>query len=111
MVPELLINYIGLDPSAMYLRIYLNNNLVFNRELSYLIETNSQADGDSKLRINIYKLLKLGKSMTAFKFKIILSYIGKEPFLKKSFIIYLEPNLSIKWRLKYKNFNGDEILS
>lgn len=97
MVPELLINYIGLDPSAMYLRIYLNNNLVFNRELSYLIETNSQADGDSKLRINIYKLLKLGKSMTAFKLKIILSYIGKEPFLKEEF--YYLP----RTQFKYKN--------
>ena len=100
-MPGLLVNHIDIDTKLIDLKIYLNNNLVYNRELKHSMEE-FEGDRDGPItKIDIYKLLKLKN--TAYRVKIVLSHINGEQILEEEFYFlprtqfkYIDRGLSVK---------------
>jgi len=100
-MPELLVNHMDIDSKLIGLKIYLNDNLVYDRKLKCSMEEFKENKDESITRINIYKLLKLKN--TAYKVKIVLSHVNGEQILGDEFYFlpkvqfkYIDKGLSVK---------------
>lgn len=100
-MPELLINYTNIDSTSINLKIFVNDNCVYNRGVEYLVKETEDNKEESIKRINIYKLLKLRD--TAYKINIVLSHINGDKvldekfyFLPKTQFKYIDRALSVK---------------
>lgn len=93
-LPELFINYLSIEPTLIQLKIFLNDHLTYQTELSSLIEK-IQPKRENSIYINIYKLLKFRYPVPT-KFKIELSY--KDSQLLNEEFFYL-PKVQLRYTL------------
>ncbi len=100
-MPELLINYIDIDPVSISLKIFVNDSSTYNKDIESLMKENGYGEAESIKRINIYKLLRLRN--TAYKISILISHTNGQQILDESFYFlpktqfqYIDKALSVK---------------